>query len=115
MTGLPWDEGDERLVFRGEQPATDGFAVALPDDLPPALADALARDGVTRLWTHQAEAIRLARAGRHVGIATGTASGKTLAYAVPVLEKLLVEPHARALYLSPTKALAQDQIGRAHV
>ena len=51
---------------------------------------------------------------RSVGIATGTASGKTLAYAVPVLEKLLVEPHARALYLSPTKALAQDQARRLH-
>jgi DEAD/DEAH box helicase domain-containing protein len=114
VTGLPWDEGDERLVFRGEQPATEGSAVPLPDDLPPALAAALERDGVTRLWTHQAEAIRLARAGRHVGIATGTASGKTLAYAVPVLETLLTEPHARALYLSPTKALAQDQARRLH-
>ena len=119
--GAPWDAAldlgappDERLVFRGEQTATPGVAAPLPDDLPPALAAALERTGVTALWSHQAEAIALARAGRHVGIATGTASGKTLAYALPVLETLLTEPHARALYLSPTKALAQDQARRLH-
>lgn len=121
MTGAPWDAAldlgappDDRLVFRGAQPAQEGAAESLPDDLPPALVGALHRIGVEALWSHQAEAIALARQGRHLGITTGTASGKTLAYAVPVLERLLREPHARALYLSPTKALAQDQARRLH-
>jgi DEAD/DEAH box helicase domain-containing protein len=105
---------DDRLVFRGEQPAAEGQPEPLPTDLPPALVAALERTGVTHLWSHQAEAIALARAGRHVGITSGTASGKTLAYTVPVLETLLTESHTRALYLAPTKALAQDQARRLH-
>ena len=105
---------DDRLVFRGEQPASAGTSVPLPTDLPQALTAALERSGITSLWAHQAEAIALARDGRHVGITSGTASGKTLAYTVPVLETLLTESHSRALYLSPTKALAQDQARRLH-
>ena len=105
---------DDRLVFRGEQPASAGISVPLPTDLPPALTAALERSGIESLWAHQAEAIALARDGRHAGITSGTASGKTLAYTVPVLETLLTESHARALYLSPTKALAQDQARRLH-
>jgi DEAD/DEAH box helicase domain-containing protein len=105
---------DDRLVFRGEQPASVGTSVPLPADLPAALIDALNRGGITSLWAHQAEAIALARQGNHVGITSGTASGKTLAYTVPVLETLLTESHSRALYLSPTKALAQDQARRLH-
>ena len=105
---------DDRLVFRGEQPASAGISAPLPADLAPALTAALERSGITSLWAHQAEAIALARQGNHVGITSGTASGKTLAYTVPVLETLLTESHARALYLSPTKALAQDQARRLH-
>ncbi|MBJ7334761.1 MAG: DEAD/DEAH box helicase, partial [Thermoleophilia bacterium] len=105
---------DDRLVFRGEQPAVAGQPEPLPADLPAALVAALERTGVTHLWSHQAEAIALAREGRHVGITSGTASGKTLAYTVPVLETLLTESHTRALYLAPTKALAQDQARRLH-
>ncbi|MSO48039.1 MAG: DEAD/DEAH box helicase [Thermoleophilia bacterium] len=82
---------DGRLVFRGEQPAVAGQPEPLPTDLPPTLLVALERTGVTHLWSHQAEAIKLARTGRHVGINSGTASGKTLAYTVPVLETLLTE------------------------
>jgi DEAD/DEAH box helicase domain-containing protein len=78
--------------------------------LPPVLQSALAGIGVRRLFTHQAEAINSAREGQHVVVATGTASGKSLAYNVPVLETLLVDPQARALYVFPTKALAQDQL-----
>src|SRR5512142_3392859 len=80
-----------------------------PDDLPAALREALEARGIRLLYSHQEQAWRYARAGRNVVLATGTASGKTLAYNLPVLAALLAEPSARALYIFPTKALAQDQ------
>ena len=83
---------------------------ALSRPLPPALAEALARRGLERFYRHQAQAIDMVRDGRHVVVATGTASGKTLCYNVPVLEAALADPLSRALYLFPTKALAQDQL-----
>jgi len=70
----------------------------------------LVGQGIERLYVHQAEAIDHARQGRDVVVVTGTASGKTLCYNVPVLEGLLADPEARALYLFPTKALSQDQL-----
>ncbi len=78
--------------------------------LPRALADALEASGIRRLYTHQAQALDLVRAGRSVVVTTRTASGKTLCYNLPVLETLLQDPKARALYVFPTKALAQDQL-----
>jgi DEAD/DEAH box helicase domain-containing protein len=66
--------------------------------------------GVGGLWTHQAEALAAARDGRHVVVSTGTASGKSLCFNLPVLETLLADRKARALYLYPTKSLAQDQL-----
>lgn len=78
--------------------------------LPAALGDALRGSGVEKLYTHQALAINAARRGQHVILSTGTASGKTLAYNVPVLEAVLEDRRARALYLFPTKALTQDQL-----
>ncbi|MGQ9715581.1 MAG: DEAD/DEAH box helicase [Anaerolineae bacterium] len=78
--------------------------------LPPPLVQALHATGVERLYSHQAEAINAVREGRNVILATATASGKTLTYNLPVLEALLEDPEARALYLFPTKALAQDQL-----
>lgn len=78
--------------------------------LHPALEQALAEQGITRLYCHQAEALRLVRQGKHIVVTTPTASGKTLCYNLPVLDTLLREPKARALYLFPTKALAQDQL-----
>ncbi len=80
-----------------------------PADLPPALAEALTARGITSLYSHQAEVWEHARAGENVVLATGTASGKTLGYNLPVLSALLEDDDARALYLFPTKALAQDQ------
>ena len=80
--------------------------------LPPALTDALQSQGVSRLYAHQAHAVDLARMGHHLIVTTPTASGKSLCYNAPVLETLLLEPNARALYLFPTKALAQDQRGK---
>lgn len=71
---------------------------------------ALASRGIHQLYDHQAQALDLARGGAHVGVVTATASGKTLCYHLPTLEALHADPRARALYLFPTKALAQDQL-----
>ncbi len=78
--------------------------------LPEPLAQALAADGIERLYLHQCAAVEAARRGEHVVIATGTASGKTLGYNLPALEHWLADNGARALYVFPTKALAQDQL-----
>jgi DEAD/DEAH box helicase domain-containing protein len=83
--------------------------VPFPDNLHPALVDALRVQGIGALYTHQATAWQRVQAGQHPVVVTGTASGKTLCYNLPVLDRLLRDPKARALYLFPTKALAQDQ------
>ncbi len=77
---------------------------------PKAVCDILAGRGVDELYSHQARACDLIRAGRHVAAATPTASGKSLIYTLPVLEEQLRNPDSRALYLFPLKALAQDQL-----
>ncbi|HET7466205.1 MAG TPA: DEAD/DEAH box helicase [Candidatus Dormibacteraeota bacterium] len=82
----------------------------LPADLRPELAAALESRGITRLYSHQAEAYAEVRRGRHLAVVTPTASGKTLCYNLPVLQRLLEDPERRAIYLFPTKALAQDQL-----
>ncbi len=82
----------------------------LPADLPRDLAAALRQRGIRSLYSHQAEAWAAARRGENLVIATGTASGKTLCYNLPVLAAIAENPNARALYLFPTKALAQDQL-----
>ncbi len=78
--------------------------------LPAALAESLAARGIGRLYTHQVQAIEALRGGLDVVVVTGTASGKSLCYHLPVLERMLADPEATALYLFPTKALAQDQL-----
>ncbi len=90
-------------------PARPGQFAPFPTDLHPALAAALRARGITALYTHQAAAWQHVRAGQHPVIVTGTASGKTLCYNLPILDCLLHAPDTRALYLFPTKALAQDQ------
>ncbi len=85
---------------------------ALHERLSPPVQRALHAAGADRLYTHQAEAINAALAGLNVVVATSTASGKTLCFNAPVLEALARDPLARALYLYPTKALAQDQLGK---
>jgi len=82
----------------------------LPPEMRPELAAALAARGIVRLYTHQADAYRAVRNGRHLVVVTPTASGKTLCYNLPVLQRLLENPERRALYVYPTKALAQDQL-----
>lgn len=78
--------------------------------LPAPLVELLRARGIEQLYTHQVAALELARAGRDWVVVTGTASGKTLCYNLPILEAALADPEARALYLFPTKALAQDQL-----
>ena len=85
-----------------------------PDDLPAALRDALSQRGINSLYSHQYEAWSHICAGKNIVLATGTASGKTLAYNLPIIASLLTNTDARALYLFPTKALAQDQLSGLH-
>jgi DEAD/DEAH box helicase domain-containing protein len=86
-----------------------GSYAAIPPGLPEGLAGALGQRGITSLYSHQARAIGAALAGRHVVVATPTASGKSLCFHAPVIAALAAEPDARAIYLYPTKALARDQ------
>jgi len=101
-------EAPEIAHLAGE-PARPPRTAPLPADLHPKVAAALAKHGIGELYEHQARAWEAARAGGHVMVTTGTASGKTLAFNLPVLDALAAEPKNRALYLYPTKALAQDQ------
>ncbi|MEA2629222.1 MAG: box helicase protein [Chloroflexota bacterium] len=91
-------------------PAAEARFAPLPGDVRPELARALAARGIERLYSHQADAYNAVRGGRHLVVVTPTASGKTLCYNLPVLQRLLERPDRRALYVFPTKALAQDQL-----
>jgi DEAD/DEAH box helicase domain-containing protein len=91
-------------------PARDPRYGGYPDGLNPKLAAALKARGVRDLYTHQTQAVEAVLRGENVCVVTPTASGKTLCYNVPVLNRLMENPDARALYLFPTKALSQDQV-----
>src|SRR5712691_11072998 len=95
-------------------PARGAEYAAFPDTIDPRLRAVLEARGIDRLYTHQADAISRTLAGRHVVITTPTASGKTLCYNAPILSTILRDPSTRALYLFPTKALAQDQLAELH-
>lgn len=88
--------------------------VDFPEELHPALREALRGRGYEGLYSHQREAYEHVRAGKDVVVVTPTASGKTLCYNLPVLDRILKDPDARALYLFPTKALSQDQLAELH-
>ena len=99
----------DRVTGAFTVPAREGRYAAFPDDLPSALAKALRRRGLERLYSHQAEAWAATQRGEDVVVVTPTASGKTLCYTLPVLAAALSR-RSKALYLFPTKALAQDQV-----
>lgn len=104
------DPVDAGLVHLTRRPGRSPTMVDVPEDLPADLRARLGHAGIDQLWSHQAEALDRARRGEHLVIATGTASGKSLAYQLPVLERLLSDDAATVLYLAPTKALAHDQL-----
>jgi DEAD/DEAH box helicase domain-containing protein len=99
---------DGRLVAESAEPATMAKLTELPDSLDPALAEALSGAGIKSLYSHQAAAYEMARRS-HLILTSGTASGKSLSFNLPVLDGIAREPKRRAFYLYPTKALAQDQ------
>lgn len=91
-------------------PPRDAKYAELDKPLVANLQDCLNKHGLLPLYTHQAEAVNIAREGKNVMVSTSSASGKTLCYNIPVMETILTEPGSCALYLFPTKALAQDQL-----
>jgi DEAD/DEAH box helicase domain-containing protein len=99
-----------QIVHIEHLPPREASYAESEEPLSPDLQHCLKEHGLLPLYTHQAEAVNLARKGRNVMVATSSASGKTLCYNIPVLEALLAERLSRALYLFPTKALAQDQL-----
>ena len=99
----------EEVAYATDVPAREPVLVPLPDGLQPRFRDALAERSLDRLYAHQAAAFEAAERGEHIMVSTATASGKTLAFNLPVLNALAADPKGRALYLYPTKALAQDQ------
>ncbi len=99
-----------QIVHRHTIPARKARFSELERPLPPKLAGVLKRGGIEKLYTHQVEAVETLRKGGSAVIVTSTASGKTLCYNIPVLESLIADQESRALYLFPTKALAQDQL-----
>ena len=92
------------------QEAREGEYAEIPETAGPAIRRMLEARGVPRLYTHQAEAFRLCLERKNVVVVTPTASGKTLCYNLPILQQLLEDPTTRAIYLFPTKALAEDQL-----
>src|SRR4030042_6975634 len=110
------DKGDRNRMTHVEViPARKATYVDLPKDLDPGLAEALDRLKVKKLYPHQAQALDLVSKGANVMISTGTASGKSLCYHLPVYKELLENPSSRAIYIFPTKALAQDQLRSLNV
>ncbi|MBE3577728.1 MAG: DEAD/DEAH box helicase [Limnochordales bacterium] len=99
-----------QICHRRELPARPARFADPARPLPEPLQKGLAALGISRLYLHQAKVLDLAREGKDVVVVTGTASGKSLCYNLPILEDLLAHPDHRALYLFPTKALAQDQL-----
>src|SRR5947199_241381 len=107
-----WDDllQGEEIAYLGTEPARAARLAPLPDELHPRVREALAAQGIAELYTHQRAAWDAAARGEHVVVTTGTASGKTLAFNLPVLDAMARDAKNRALYLYPTKALAQDQL-----
>ena len=105
---------DEVLTCIKHIPAREAQFAPMPEWIVPELAAAYRAKGIDKLYSHQAAAAEMARARKNFVVVTPTASGKTLCYNLPVLNAVLENPDTRALYLFPTKALAQDQLTELH-
>ncbi|MCL6107201.1 MAG: DEAD/DEAH box helicase [Actinobacteria bacterium] len=103
-------ETHPEIAAVSHQAARRGSFAEAPSGLPASVRQALARAGVEMIYSHQAEALRLAQEGKNVVVTTASASGKSLCFNLPVLSELAGNRHSRALYLYPTKALTQDQV-----
>ncbi|HXG88116.1 MAG TPA: DEAD/DEAH box helicase [Vicinamibacterales bacterium] len=114
----PWveraDTPDGVITAVRRLPPVAARYAPFPDSIDSRLRAALEKRGISQLYSHQAEAFAQVAAGRNIVVTTPTASGKTLCYNLPVLDAVLRDPSARALYLFPTKALAQDQMAELH-
>jgi DEAD/DEAH box helicase domain-containing protein len=111
LTHWKYDASIARNIVNWQTtPARAAVTHPLPEDLPAALRETLSDLGISSLYSHQTQAWTQACAGKNIVLATGTASGKTLAYNLPVLASLIKDENARAIYLFPTKALTQDQL-----
>src|SRR3984893_15356714 len=108
------DRSGEIITAVHHIPAREAQWAPMPEWVRPELAAAYREEGVTQLYRPQASASAAVHAGCNVVVVTPTASGKTLCYNLPVLNQVLENPDARALYLFPTKALAQDQLAELH-
>lgn len=96
------------------EPARPGQLEDIPEEVPAAIRKVLEQRGIRQLYAHQAAAYRVIKQGSHIAVVTPTASGKTLCYNLAVLDRLAADPEARAIYLFPTKALAEDQLHEFH-
>jgi DEAD/DEAH box helicase domain-containing protein len=108
------NHADEVLTCVRQIPAREATFRPLPEWVRPELREAYRAKGITELYSHQAATAELVHDGKNVVVITPTASGKTLCYNLPVLNEVLDNPDTRALYLFPTKALAQDQLAELH-
>ncbi|HYP39198.1 MAG TPA: DEAD/DEAH box helicase [Chloroflexia bacterium] len=104
----------QRITSWHDIPAREARTAPFPGWLDPHLEGTCHTLGIRELYSHQREALDAVHRGEHVVVVTPTASGKTLCYNLPVLDSILKDPEARALYLFPTKALAQDQLANLH-
>ena len=107
------DPDEHPLRHVADLPPRQGRPQSWPQWADPEVVRAFVDRGIAAPWSHQLAAADLAHDGRHVVLSTGTASGKSLAYQLPILSAQASDPRARALYLSPTKALGHDQLRTA--
>lgn len=104
----------KNITYWERIPPREAQFTPFPDGIDPRIKKALGGKGIYRLYSHQAEAISNVEQGKNIVVVTPTASGKTMCYNIPVLDAIIKDEESRALFLFPTKALAQDQMAELH-
>ncbi|NSW89394.1 MAG: DEAD/DEAH box helicase [Firmicutes bacterium] len=104
----------KNITYWAKIPSREAVYDEFPEDIDLRIKDALRRKGIYRLYSHQATAISEVCSGKNIVVVTPTASGKTMCYNIPVLDAIIKDKEARALFIFPTKALAQDQLAELH-